>query len=215
MPFPRRLGLALSCAALLVASTVGSAFAQPTRESSSKPTVESRTTTSESGKSAAESSKTPPASTGAATESSTATPSAEQSKKSTAKQDKQEQKRGAAIAAKAREYVGYPYRWGGASPAGFDCSGFIMYIYGTFGLELGHDLGGQLASGRPIEPDQLQPGDLVIFQNTYKGGISHGGVYVGQGQFVHANDESTGVVVSSMGSSYWAPRYYGASRPGR
>ena len=205
MPLPRRLGLALSCAALLAASTVGSAFAQPAREPSGK-------TTSESGRSAAESSKTPPASTG---ESSTAKPSAEQSQKSTAKQEKQEKKRGAAIAAKAREYVGYPYAWGGASPAGFDCSGFIMYIYGTFGLELGRDLGGQLESGRPIEPDQLQPGDLVIFQNTYKGGISHGGVYVGHGQFVHANDESTGVVVSSMGSSYWAPRFYGASRPRR
>ena len=66
-----------------------------------------------------------------------------------------------------------------------------------------------------FERDHLIPGDLLIFHNTYKRGISHSAVYIGDGQFVHANDERTGVLVSTFANHYWEARFYGASRPGR
>jgi cell wall-associated NlpC family hydrolase len=128
---------------------------------------------------------------------------------------KAERKRGEKLAGKAREYVGHPYRWGGSSPnSGFDCSGFVMYVYGTAGLNMPRDFGAQLESGRSVERDQLAPGDLVVFKNTYKVGLSHAGVYVGDGQFVHAADEAYGVTISAMGASYWATRYAAAARLG-
>ncbi len=64
------------------------------------------------------------------------------------------------------------------------------------------------------ERENLQPGDLVFFQNTYKAGLSHSGVYIGNNQFVHAEDESTGVRVSDLNSSYYGSRWYGARRIG-
>jgi cell wall-associated NlpC family hydrolase len=131
-------------------------------------------------------------------------------------EQKKQQKRGSAIAHTALQYVGYPYRWGGSSPStGFDCSGFVMFVFGTFGLELSHDQTGQLASGRHVALDELLPGDLLIFQNTYRRGPSHSGIYIGDGQFVHAATPRHGVTVSAMSDGYWGPRYYGAARPGQ
>jgi cell wall-associated NlpC family hydrolase len=119
------------------------------------------------------------------------------------------------VAATAVQFVGYPYRWGGSSPAGFDCAGFVAYVYGSEGQRLPSSLGGQLAAGRRIGADELRAGDLVFFANTYMPGLSHVGIYLGGGRFVHAADEANGVVTSSMWDHYWGPRYYGASRPGR
>jgi cell wall-associated NlpC family hydrolase len=119
------------------------------------------------------------------------------------------------VATTAVRFLGYPYRWGGASPAGFDCAGFVAYVYGSEGVRLPSSLGGQLASGRRVAADELRAGDLVFFANTYMPGLSHVGIYVGSGRFVHAADEAHGVVTSSLWDHYWAPRYYGASRPGR
>ena len=136
-------------------------------------------------------------------------------KQAIARERAAETKRGQQLAETAIEYVGYPYRWGGASPAsGFDCSGFVMYVYSTIGIGLPRDMGAQLARGRFIEFDELIPGDLVFFKNTYKAGLSHVGVYVGEGKFAHAVDESHGLVVSRIAAGYWAQRYAGASRPG-
>lgn len=132
------------------------------------------------------------------------------------REQRYERKRGEAVADTALQYVGYPYAWGGSSPAsGFDCSGFVMFVYSTIGQDLPHEQWGQLASGRQIDLDQLLPGDLLIFQNTYRAGPSHSGVYLCDGQFVHAADERHGVTISSMENGYWAAHYYGASRPGR
>jgi cell wall-associated NlpC family hydrolase len=112
----------------------------------------------------------------------------------------------------AEHYVGSPYRWGGASPTGFDCTGFVMWVYAQFGVALPHTEAGQLASGAHVGADDLEPGDVVVFANTYRRGLSHTGIYVGDGQFVHAADERHGVIVSSLSDRYWGPRLVGAAR---
>jgi cell wall-associated NlpC family hydrolase len=112
----------------------------------------------------------------------------------------------------ATQYVGARYVFGGASPSGFDCTGFVMFVYGQFGVSLPHNEAGQLSSGPPVGPEDLQPGDVVVFANTYRAGLSHTGIYVGDGKFVHAADERHGVVVSDLSDAYWAARFVGASR---
>jgi cell wall-associated NlpC family hydrolase len=118
---------------------------------------------------------------------------------------------GEEVADLAQQYVGSPYRWGGASPSGFDCTGFVMWVYSQFGVALPHNEAGQLASGASVGIDDLQPGDVLVFANTYRRGLSHTGIYLGDGQFVHAADERHGVMVSSLGG-YWAQHLVGAAR---
>lgn len=122
---------------------------------------------------------------------------------------------GEAIVAFALQYVGYPYVWAGNTPAGFDCSGFTQYvILNTVGVDIGHGIGGQPGAGAWVDAGELLPGDLVFFQNTYQPGLSHAGIYIGDGLFVHAENEGTGVVVSAVWSDYYGPRYWGAVRVG-
>jgi len=116
------------------------------------------------------------------------------------------------VANLAERYVGSPYRFGGSSPAGFDCTGFVMWVYAQFGVALPHTEAGQLASGSRVDADDLQPGDVVVFANTYRRGLSHTGIYVGDGQFVHAADERHGVIVSALWDGYWGPKLVGAVR---
>jgi cell wall-associated NlpC family hydrolase len=120
---------------------------------------------------------------------------------------------GSQVADVAQQYVGSRYSWGGSSPAGFDCTGFVMFIYSQFNVSLPHNEAGQLGSGPSVAPDDLQPGDVVVFANTYRRGLSHVGIYLGDGQFVHAVNESHGVMVNSLWDGYWGPRFVGASRP--
>ena len=119
---------------------------------------------------------------------------------------------GVQVADLAQQFVGSPYAWGGTSPAGFDCTGFVMWVYSQFGVGLPHNEAGQLASGAQVSAEDLQPGDVLVFANTYRRGLSHVGIYVGNGQFVHAVDERHGVTVSNLWDGYWAPRFVGASR---
>jgi cell wall-associated NlpC family hydrolase len=121
--------------------------------------------------------------------------------------------RGSRIVAIAYRYVGYPYRYGGSSPRGFDCSGFSSYVYSNVGISIGRTAAAQYNSGAHVSRANLQPGDLVFFANTYQRGISHAGIYVGNGKFINAANESTGVIVSSLNSGYWSAHYYGATRP--
>ena len=115
----------------------------------------------------------------------------------------------------AMGYVGYPYVAGGNTPAGFDCSGFSQFvILNTLGIDIGHAVEGQPAGGWWIDYGAWQPGDLVFFQNTYRAGISHVGIYIGDGAFVHAENEGTGVTISSMYSDYYGSRYWGSIRVG-
>ena len=119
---------------------------------------------------------------------------------------------GSQVADLAQQYVGSRYAWGGSSPTGFDCTGFVMWVYGQFGVELPHNEVGQLASGPAVSSDDLQPGDVLVFANTYRRGLSHTGIYLGDGRFVHAVDEAHGVMVSELWDSYWGPRLVGATR---
>ena len=104
---------------------------------------------------------------------------------------------GQEVAAFAQQYVGYNYVWGGKSPeTGFDCSGLVYYVYQQFGYELNRTAAEQAGNGSHVEADALEPGDVLCF---YKGGtIGHSGIYIGDGNYVHAQDSATGVVVSPL-----------------
>ena len=107
---------------------------------------------------------------------------------------------------------GVPYVWGGATLRGLDCSGLVLNIARRFGVRLPHSAALQWKRGIPVARDALTPGDLVFFANTYKPGISHVGVYVGGGKFVHASSGRGRVTVSSLREPYYAWKYAGARR---
>ena len=105
----------------------------------------------------------------------------------------------------ALRYLGVKYVFGGASPAGFDCSGLVMYVYAQLGIQLPHYAAAQFGLGVPVPRDELQPGDLVFFD-----GLDHVGIYIGGGQMVHA--PQTGDVVKITAISDFGDRYVGARR---
>ena len=119
---------------------------------------------------------------------------------------------GGGVVKNAMAYQGYRYVFGGSSPSGFDCSGFVWYVHKIAGESVSRGLWGQLNGGPRISRENLQAGDTVFFANTYMPGLSHVGIYIGGGSFIHAIDESSGVGISNMSSGYWAPRYIGAAR---
>jgi len=109
----------------------------------------------------------------------------------------------------AKQYLGVPYVWGGTSPNGFDCSGYIQYIYKQHGVNLPRTVSGQAQYGQKVTRNQLQVGDLIVFE-TYKPGPSHAGIYLGNGQFIHAGGDR--VQISSLSTSYWSTRLLYAKR---
>lgn len=111
---------------------------------------------------------------------------------------------------KVEELLGTKYAWGGASTKGFDCSGFTMYVFAEFGIELPHWSKGQAAKGSEVKKDDLRPGDLVFF-NTSGSGISHVGIYLGDGEFVHSASNK-GVVINKLSEDYYKKRYVTARR---
>ena len=119
---------------------------------------------------------------------------------------------GAQILAKATEYLGTPYVYGGASPSGFDCSGFVYYVYGTFGISVGRTPDAQYSAGTVVDKANLQPGDIVLFAGTSGSGISHSGIYAGNGQFIHSPNSRSTVSYSDLTSGYWADHYHSARR---
>ncbi len=120
---------------------------------------------------------------------------------------------GQRIANEAMQYLGYPYVWGGTTPAGFDCSGFLYHVVNQVtDHNLSRILEAQVNAGTYVPSDQLQPGDLVFQQNTYQWGLSHAGIYIGDGQFIHASTPGSGVIISNLWDGYWGQRYYTARR---
>jgi len=120
---------------------------------------------------------------------------------------------GSAIVEYAKKYLGYKYVSGGASPSkGFDCSGFTQYVYKNFGISLNRTSSAQNNNGVAVSKDNLQPGDLVIFNNDANTKIGHVGIYVGDGNFIHASNPSDGVKITTLTSGYYHKRYVGARR---
>lgn len=113
----------------------------------------------------------------------------------------------------ALSFLGVKYRYGGDSArSGFDCSGFVRYVYQeTLGTVLPHNAAQQAREGEKIPESQLKPGDLVFF-NTLRRAFSHVGIYIGDGQFIHAPRSGQTVRVESLDSPYWAKRFDGARR---
>ncbi|TMK28895.1 MAG: NlpC/P60 family protein [Actinobacteria bacterium] len=103
-------------------------------------------------------------------------------------------------------YLGVPYVWGGSTPSGFDCSGFVMYVFAQIGVSLPHSSYVQYGMGVPVSMSQLQPGDLVFFA-----GASHVGIYIGGGQFIHAPHTGDVVKISSL-SGWYASTFAGGRR---
>lgn len=110
------------------------------------------------------------------------------------------------IIADAKKLIGTPYQWGGTTPSGFDCSGFVQYVFKENGVSIPRTVAAMWNDAKPV--NTLEPGDLVFF-HTYKAGPSHVGIYIGNGKFIQ-DGSSTGVKISSMNLSYWKSRYLGA-----
>lgn len=120
-------------------------------------------------------------------------------------------RRGAELVAYAQQFYGTPYVWGGTSPGGFDCSGFIYHVFGRFGVSVPRVADSQYYSGAAVAPGDLQAGDLVFF-STYEPGPSHVGIYIGNGQFIHASSGAGEVTITPLSKPYYQSRYLGARR---
>jgi cell wall-associated NlpC family hydrolase len=108
----------------------------------------------------------------------------------------------------AMQFLGVPYQWGGASPSmGFDCSGFVMYVFAQVGVSLPHQAAAQYGYGVPVSRDQLAAGDIVFFD-----GLGHDGIYIGDGLFIHSPHTGDAVKISSLDDSWYASTYVGARR---
>lgn len=115
------------------------------------------------------------------------------------------------VLSKAAQYLHTPYVWGGTSPRGFDCSGFVQYVFRQYGYNLPRTAADQAAAGKKVSKKDLKPGDLVYFASG--GSIDHIGIYVGNGKFIHSSSpRSGGVIYTSLSESYYAARYAGATR---
>ena len=119
---------------------------------------------------------------------------------------------GQAVVDEAMKHVGKAYVYGAMGPNAFDCSGFTSYVYRQLGYSLNRVAADQASNGVYVEKSDLQPGDLVLFNNRGTSYIGHVGIYIGNNKMVHASTSTTGVIVTDLDSGYYAERYAGARR---
>lgn len=119
---------------------------------------------------------------------------------------------GSQILAEAQKYLGCPYVAGGASPSGFDCSGFVYYVLKQIGLSPYRTPASQFTQGSEVAKSDLKIGDIVFFSSNSGKSLTHVGIYSGNGQFIHAPNSSSTVSYSDLTSGYWANTYYGVRR---
>ena len=110
------------------------------------------------------------------------------------------------IISSAKKYLGVPYRFGGTSSSGFDCSGFTQTVYRSQGINVPRTTTGQASYGTRISKSELTPGDLVIFSGTYKAGPSHAGIYLGNGDFIHSSSRR-GVTINNLNENYYSRHF--------
>lgn len=121
--------------------------------------------------------------------------------------------KGQQIVAIAKSYMGVPYVWGGTSPAGFDCSGLVQYVFRQMGVSINRVAADQTAHGTPVSRENLKPGDIVFFHNTSRyTRINHVGIYVGDGQFIHAPQTGDVVKISPLNTGYYNTTFITARR---
>ena len=119
---------------------------------------------------------------------------------------------GEQIVALAKQYLGTPYVLGGNGPSSFDCSGFTKYIYAQFGYTLNRTATDQLQNGVSVSRDELQPGDLVFFKYNTSKPVSHVGIYIGNGEFIHASTNRYMVQIDQMNTGHYANVFVYARR---
>jgi len=113
----------------------------------------------------------------------------------------------------ARQQLGVPYQYGGSSPAsGFDCSGLMHYSYRQAGLTIPRTSKEQYRQARPVSRRHLQAGDLIFFRNRYGSFVSHVGMYLGDGEFIHAPSSGKKVSIKRLDTAYWKKHFYAAGR---
>lgn len=119
---------------------------------------------------------------------------------------------GSLVVQVAEKYLGVPYVWGGSSPEeGFDCAGFVKYVFGELGIPLPHGAEAISNYGTPVAFEDLQPGDVIFFQNTYRYGVSHLGIWVGNNTFIHAPEPGSVVSYEEL-KGFYLSHYWGARR---
>ena len=107
----------------------------------------------------------------------------------------------------AKQFLGTPYSWGGNGPNSFDCSGFTKYVYAHFGYTLNRTATDQLSNGTSVSKGELQVGDLVFFKANTSKPVSHVGIYIGGGQFIHASTNTYTVKIDNLDSGYYSRVY--------
>lgn len=115
------------------------------------------------------------------------------------------------VAKTAKKYIGTKYVPGGSSTSGFDCSGFVMFVYGKHGIKLPRTSPAQAAAGKAINLKDALPGDIVCFKINGKS-ISHVGIYLGENKFIHAPSSGKKVSIASINDTYWKKRFYSVVR---
>ena len=121
--------------------------------------------------------------------------------------------KGSKVVSTARSLIGIPYKWGGRSPqTGFDCSGFVWYVFNQYGVDLPRTSSELLSVGRPVSESSIRPGDILIYNIASKGKSLHAAIATGRGTFVHSPSSGKTVSEASMSGQYWRGRLLGARR---